>query len=281
MSQNLIQSSPYGDEIDLLKIIKALLESKKLIFLTTLIFIIVSIIYSLSLKPSFETSAILEIGYVELNNGDRELIESPSDLISDLNILLLKNPNNRFSQKVSISLIDKKVINLETTSSSGEQNENILNEMIIFIEGRHSRLKKLRVKKNKNKTAFDIETTKAEINHITAKLSSNYQSKYFDIISNLEKQDQAIENLNVLAKNSEYADQLFSLNQKLKISIQNLENLDSVFYSKTQRIGNIETKTIKPETLLIISLGLIFGFITSIFLALINNFIKNFRESFT
>ena len=82
----------------------------------------------------------------------------------------------------------------------------------------------------------------------------------------------------MLAKNSKYADQLFSLNQKLKISIQNLENLDSVFYSKTQRIGNIETKTIKPKTLLIISLGLIFGFITGIFLVFINNFIKSYKE---
>ena len=147
MAQNLTQPSPYDDEIDLREIFKILIESKKLIILTTLIFTIASIIYSLSLKPEFKSSTILEIGYYEMPDGTQELIEEPSDLISDLNILLLRNPDNKFSQKVPISLIEKNVINFETTSSSGEQNENILNEMIIYIEGRHSRLKKLRVKK--------------------------------------------------------------------------------------------------------------------------------------
>ena len=181
MTKNIHQSQYAEDEIDLKEIFKILIKSKKLIISTILIFAIASIIYSLSLDPSFKSSAQVQIGYFEMPDGKKNLIEEPSDLISDLNILLLRNPDNKFSQKVPISLIEKNVINFETTSSSGEQNENILNEMIIYIEGRHSRLKKLRVKKNKNKTAFDIETTKAEINHITAKLSSNYQSKYFDI----------------------------------------------------------------------------------------------------
>ena len=48
---------------------------------------------------------------------------------------------------------------------------------------------------------------------------------------------------------------------------------------KTQPIKNIETKTIKAEPKLIISLGIIIGFITGIFLVFINNFIKSFRES--
>ena len=47
---------------------------------------------------------------------------------------------------------------------------------------------------------------------------------------------------------------------------------------KTQLIRNIETKTIKPKTQVIISLGLIFGFITGIFLVFINNFIKSYKE---
>jgi uncharacterized protein involved in exopolysaccharide biosynthesis len=274
MANNLNQYTYPEDSIDLREIFKILLEFKKILISTILIFTLASISYSLTLKPSFISSTKLEIGYIDMTNGDKELIESTSNLVSALKVLLLRNPDNKFSQKVPISLIEKKVINLETTSSSGEQNENILNEMISYIDERHLRLEKLKAKKNKDKTVFDIEITKAEVNYITAKLTNNYQSKYLDIISNLEKPDQAFETLNLLAKNSIYADQLFSLNQKLKTSIQNLENLDSIVYSKTQRIGNIETKTIKPKTLEIISLGLIFGFITGIFLALINNFIK-------
>ena len=70
MAKNLTQHSPYEDEIDLQEIIKMLIESKKLIISTILIFTIASIIYSLSLKPSFITSAKLEIGYITTKNGD-------------------------------------------------------------------------------------------------------------------------------------------------------------------------------------------------------------------
>ena len=48
MAQNLTQPSPYEDEIDLREIFKILIESKKLIISTILIFTIVSIVYSLS-----------------------------------------------------------------------------------------------------------------------------------------------------------------------------------------------------------------------------------------
>ena len=44
---------------------------------------------------------------------------------------------------------------------------------------------------------------------------------------------------------------------------------------KTRPIRNIDTKTIKPKTQLTIILGLISGFITSIFLVFIRRFVKN------
>jgi uncharacterized protein involved in exopolysaccharide biosynthesis len=108
MAQNLTQPSPYEDEIDLREIFKILIESKKLIISSILIFTIASIIYSLSLKPSFESSTKLEIGYVTTNNVDRELIESTSDLITDLNILIMKNPDDKFKQKVSMDSFEGK-----------------------------------------------------------------------------------------------------------------------------------------------------------------------------
>ena len=108
MAKNFDQSLYVKDEIDLKEILKILLESKKLIISTLLFFTIASIIYSLSLKPSFESSTKLEIGYVTTNNVDRELIESTSDLISDLNILIMKNPDDKFKQKVSMDSFEGK-----------------------------------------------------------------------------------------------------------------------------------------------------------------------------
>ena len=103
MAQNLTQPSPSEDEIDLKEIFKILIESKKLIISTILIFTTASIIYSLSLKPSFLTSTLLEIGYYEMPDGNQKLIENPSNLISDLKVLIMKNSDNKFNQKVSIN----------------------------------------------------------------------------------------------------------------------------------------------------------------------------------
>ena len=103
MAQNLTHPSPYEDEIDLREIFKILIESKKLIISTILIFTIVSIIYSLSLKPEFKSSTILEIGYYEKPDGTQKLIEKPSNLISDLKVLIMKNSDNKFNQNVSMN----------------------------------------------------------------------------------------------------------------------------------------------------------------------------------
>ena len=83
------------------------MEAKILIVSVILIFTIASIIYSLSLKPSFKTSAQMGIGYFELDNGDRKLIESASDLISNLNIYQLLNAQDR---EASFKAIENKLL---------------------------------------------------------------------------------------------------------------------------------------------------------------------------
>jgi LPS O-antigen subunit length determinant protein (WzzB/FepE family) len=181
MVKNLTQSSPYEDEIDLLEIFKILVESKKLIISSILIFTIASIIYSLSLKPSFESSTKLEIGYFTTNNVDRELIESPSDLISDLNILLMKNPDGKFSQNVSMSSFENKIINLVTTSGSVEQNENLLTEIISYIDERHSNLALLSTGQKKEELSLEIKLIESEISFIEESMQFNLEGKIFDL----------------------------------------------------------------------------------------------------
>jgi LPS O-antigen subunit length determinant protein (WzzB/FepE family) len=349
MAQNLTQPSPYEDEIDLLETTKMLIKSKKLIISTILIFTIASIIYSLSQKPSFETSAILEIGYVEQNNGDRKLIESPSDLISDLNILLLKNQDGKFSQGISMNSFEEKLINLKTTSNSGEKNENILNEIINYIDERHSNLKASITNLIKNEISLDLESVKSKIDFIkekqiaenqlmrtniedrivllntelpiieleinqletviiddtnnlsllkrnedilTERASSSptleqiifsYKSKINDL--NAKKYTNILEtkSLNNQLKNLEnvtlQSDELFSLEQRRKALESQLQMLMTQTEVKTQSIGSIKIRTIKPKTQLTILLGLVIGFITGIFLVFIRNFVRSYKES--
>ena len=346
MTQNLTQPSPYEDEIDLREIFKILIESKKLIISTILIFTIASIIYSLSLKPSFKSSTILEIGYYEMPDGTHKLIEKPSDLISNLKIYQLLNDQ----QDSSFKTIEKKLIRIETSSNKATDNEKILSSMITFINNRHNKLSIISSNLRKNTLVDKIDLIDSEISFIKAKQLDNNLLKRTEIedriaklkaelpiidlkISQLEKVIiDVTNNLSLLKRNEEkrteiasifptleqiifsykidindlntkkytniqeikslnklknlenvtlQSDELFSLEQERKILENELQLLMNEAQVKTLPIGNIETKTIKPETLLIISLGLIFGFITSIFLALINNFIKNFPENIT
>ena len=74
MSQNLTKNSKFEDEIDLSEIFKILLENKLLIIVFIFIFTIIGIIYSLSLRPSYNSSKLIEIGYIEMPDGSQKLI---------------------------------------------------------------------------------------------------------------------------------------------------------------------------------------------------------------
>jgi len=373
MSKNLIQPSAYEDEIDLQEIFKILIESKKIIIVTILIFTITSIIYSLSLKPEFKSSIIFEIGYSEMPDGTQKSIEKPSDLISNLNLYQYLNSQEN-NQVASFKAIENKLILIETTSKSGEQNENLLVEIFRNIDERHSNLTFLSKNQKKDEISLQIEMIEAEISFIRAKQLSKAQmieselsftkakelskvedrlAKLTNVLPFIDQEISQLEkiilddnnNLSLLKENenmlkeraansptleqiiytynkeisalnrlkSSYILEIKSLNNQLKtfendtfrselFSLEQEETsleIDSLLFSleqekailenelqmlmnqtqvNTRLIGNIETDTLKPKTLIIISLGIIFGFFTSIFLVFISNFLKSFRK---
>ena len=122
----------------------------------------ISIALALSLKPEFKSSTILEIGYYEMPDGTQKLIEKPSHLISDLKVLIMKNPDDKFSQNVSMSSFENKIINLATTSGSVEQNENLLTEISSYIYERHSNLALLSTNRKKTEISQKIETIESD-----------------------------------------------------------------------------------------------------------------------
>jgi LPS O-antigen subunit length determinant protein (WzzB/FepE family) len=337
MANDLNQSLYVEDEIDFRKIIKILIESKKLLISTILFFTIASIIYSASLKPSFETSTNIEVGYISQNNNGIELIESLSDLSSYLKVLLIKNPDGIFIQDVSINTFEDKIINLKTTSSSAEQNEILLTEVINYIDERHSGFVLLL----KDRISYEIDLIESELSFLEEKIKFDLEAKTLKLQNDLPIIDQEIRqlnqviiqdsnNLNLLkgttlslerALNSPTLEQIISsykskinllkrerniivldlsisshkldtinngtfqsdllltLKQSLRSAEDELQILITQAQVKTQPIGDFETINIKPKTQLIISLGIIFGFITSVFFVLIINFIKRHIES--
>ena len=230
---------------------------------------------------------------------------------------------------------------METTSSSGEQNENLLTEIINYIDERHSNLAVLITNQQKHQISNEIDLIESEISFIKEITRVNLEASISKLKSDLPILDQEISQLNqviiddsnnlnivkgsslaveraaktptleqiissyksqinqlrrernnsiselsilsqkldALNKDILQSDGLFVLGNKQKIYENQLKMLMNQTQVKTQPIGNIGTNTIKPKTQLIITLGIIIGFITSIFLVFINNFIKSYKES--
>ena len=330
MANNINQSSYQEDEIDLLEIIKVLIESKKLIILTTLIFTIVSIVYSLSQKPEFKSSSLFEIGYYEMPDGTQQLIDEPKVIINDLKLnLIIKNPDNEFNQAVSMLPIQNKLIQFETTSFSCETNEKLLNKFSSYIDNHHASFMKSYTDNNRNDLHNQIDLIELERLNITNEKSANILfideriSRLSKIIADnknilflLQNDPQLFieratisPNLNVLTdelinnvthlvdqkntllqdidnlnnqlefeNNSTQSNKLLDLKLKQEALEIELESVDNQKIINSGVIGDIKTTTIKPKYLLIITLGIILGFITSIFLVFINNFIKSYKE---
>ena len=331
MANNINQSSYQEDEIDLLEIIKVLIESKKLIILTTLIFTIVSIVYSLSQKPEFKSSSLFEIGYYEMPDGTQQLIDEPKVIINDLKLnLIIKNPDNEFNQAVSMLPIQNKLIQFETTSFSSETNEKLLNKFSSYIDNHHASFMKSYTDNNRNDLHNQIDLIELERLNITNEKSANIlfiderisrlskiiadnknilfllqndpqlfieratispnlnvkTDELIYIVTQLVDQKntllQDIDNLNnqlEFENNSTQSNKLLDLKLKQEALEIELESVDNQKIINSGVIGDIKTTTIKPKYLLIITLGIILGFITSIFLVFINNFIKSNRES--
>ena len=244
MAQNLTQPSPYEDEIDLKEIFKILIESKKLIISTILIFATASIIYSLSLKPSFLTSTKLVIGYFDMPDGTQKLIDEPSNLISDLKVLIMKkNTDDKFIQNLSMNSLENKIISLETTSSSGEKNENFLTEVINYIDERHSNLAVLITDQKKHQISNEIDLIESEISFNKAKQLDSNQLKKLRIKSNLESIKSELSFIKAKQldsnqlKRSKIEDRIANLKTELPIIDLEISQLEKVIIDDTNNLS--------------------------------------------
>ena len=234
MAQNLTQPSPYEDEIDLKEIFKILIESKKLIISTILFFSIASIIYSFSLKPEFKSSAILEIGYSEKPYGTQESIEKPSDLISNLTLYQFLNFQDE-NQVVSFQTIENKLILIETTSSLAEKNENLLTELINYIDERHSNLTASKTNKKKNEISLKIELIKSEIS--------------FYRLQNLLKLSDIKSDISLLKENMQldFEAEILKLENELPFLEQEISQLEQVLIEDSNNLNLLKGTSLSLE----------------------------------
>lgn len=277
---NVPLKSQSDDELyfhDILRIIK---ESKKLLICSIVIFTILAILYSQTLKPSFKSSALLRIGYIEMTSGESRLFESPDELAQNIKIKLIIQYLDTFENHNSVlknfkfTPIEEKLLHIEIISNSQENNQKIIDNIITHTIERHLKLK-VRREFLLEKLSNSIKKIDQEIEFVDNQLlKRNLFITESNEKSNAES-DNLFENYAYVFANEE---RIFKLAKEREILENELLDMELQTIFQTEIVNGIDTKTIKPKTLVVISLGIIIGLFTGILLVFINYFLKSYRE---
>jgi hypothetical protein len=144
MQKNSPQMGNLKDEISLFEIVHKLIASKKLIITITLLITILSSIYSYQKAPVYKSFALIEIG--RYGQHKQTLIEPAPSLIRDLMI----NFAHKQNELINITSFEDKLIRIHTELTSSVKSEKLINEIIEYIENRHTYLQKSNAHQAKN-----------------------------------------------------------------------------------------------------------------------------------
>lgn len=163
----------YENEIDLRKLAYILLASKKLVIGTTILITFLAGIYALNKTPTYEASALVEIGNYKLdnnNNNNKLLLDSAPDLVKKLNILfieLYKNEKGRDFKISSISTVknSNKFIEIKAQATSNQIATREATKVVENIQARHQVI----LNDIKNRRELEIRNINTRIDNIKNK----------------------------------------------------------------------------------------------------------------
>ena len=284
MQQNNSKQSNHSEiELNFIEIVRTLLNSKRLIILTTIavggIGWLYSIYFNPTLPPYFESASVVEIGSypkpTALDNRSttgsyqgRILIASMSATTSTLNGIfgvncrLLRNCNsstNDIIQRVEIYELDSQFFKIEVDGATLDIVKNTTNEIIEYVKVLHD-------------VALDdvLEEMKRQIKNVEEKLL--IIDKYINYISD-EQNDIYVSNVAELKlKEIEYKYELDELNR-------NSNNINS--FKKTDLVRETQFRINTPESNLIkhVLASFLIGFIlVSLFVLLRHALANNYKE---
>lgn len=305
-NKNLIE-----DEIDLRELFQIIWNKKILIIFFTLFITIISGFY-IHLKTSiYEVKSYIEIGFI-----DKEILEDSNSIEQKLRVIFsmddfnieLNNLENGIVSSIRQIKNVKNLLEIKTEAYSNEvaltKNKEVLNYLQNLYEPKIEQYKVI--------INNDILNTKREINFIQEKMKSIYEkillntdslNNYIKEVNKLNKtleSDKSSSSLiisiqllnyqNLIANTQneikdlelqiiELKTRTTQLNEKIEIlsfkrSEQNLSNM--------RLLGEyiLNNNPIKPKKSLTITVSFISGFIVSIFLVFLLNFINNSKKEF-
>ena len=295
------------DEIDLRELFKTLKKNKNIILLITMVITFLAGVYLSIKKPIYEVKSVVRIGYI----SESKSVENSSVLETKLRVIYniddtTKKMNFENGEVTNISAVKKADNFLEiTTQAFANEKAEIKNkEVIEFLQNEYkykideynfsidSNLKKLEEQINlltnvdlvaiENKLSLNKEKLvqyQENINEISKRRSPNDTQNILSAIEILNYQNltltvqNQIENLNT--------EKQVILNEKIPTLKRNYEleklKLTNSTAKNSEIVGQMEIdeNPVKPKKALIIIVAFITGFILSIFIVFIREFIKN------
>ena len=295
------------DEIDLKELFKTIWAKKIFIVIFTLVVTILAGFYAYSKTPIYEAKALLEIGEYKKNPVDDAVALEKK--LSTIFIDMEKNLKDKTSEISNISVVKglKNFLEIKSESTSNEEAKNEILKVLTFVQNEHEKILD-DVKKQKEMELRNIDLQISDIKSksvalIDKKIENNIKNlksleeQLKQIDENLKKIDSlnpslaalklmekrditnsintiTIQNFELESKKDEL---LTTTLYKLEESKQIAESLLlSHNYKNTQIVGEIITNDFptKPKKILIVAVAFVTGFIISIFLVFLFNFIK-------
>ena len=300
------------DEIDLRELFKIIWDKKFFIILFTLAITVLATVYAYSKTPIYEAKALLEIGEYKINNTSKIFVDDASNLEKKLSTLFVdmeKNLKDKTSQISNISIVKglKNFLEIKSEATSNEDAKNEIIKVLNFVQNEHEKiLDDVRKQKEMELRNIDLQISDIKLksvalidkkieNNIKNLKSLEEQLKLVDenlkkidslnpslaALKLMEKRDIANDIRNINEQNFELENQRDEL---LTTSLYKLEESKQIAeslllphnYKNTQIVGEIITNDfpVKPKKSLIIAVAFVSGFIISIFLVFLFNFIK-------
>ena len=254
------------DEIDLKVIFKLLINSKKLVIAITLIITTLGTIYSFQKETEYKSTALIVIGNYQQDQFNQTPIETAETLINEIAIEFIhsrqeldSNYNNLVMELVLEERkgVTNRLIQIANTSSSSVSSRNLLNDVIRYVENRHTNLLSTNTKNIEKQLTHEIEILNNEIEYGNELLFSQIEyeklrisNQIVSLNNELPSLDAKIESLNEII----FADQnnLLLLKSNAELFIQRAAQsptLNQVIFSYKTKLLDYENEKIELSSL--------------------------------
>ena len=299
------------DEIDLKELFKTIWAKKIFIVIFTLVVTTLAGFYAYSKTPIYEAKALLEIGEYKKNPVDDAVALEKK--LSTIFIDMEKNLKDKTSQISNISVVKglKNFLEIKSESTSNEEAKNEILKVLTFVQNEHEKILD-DVKKQKEMELRNIDLQISDIKSksvylIDKKIENNIKNlksleeQLKQIDENLKKIDtlnpslaalKLMEKRDITNSINTITIQNFELESKkdelLTTTLYKLEESKKIIelsllphnYKNTQIVGEIMTNDFpaKPKKSLIVAVAFVTGFILSIFLVFVIQFIQGTKK---